>query len=138
MKEEYFGDTAIGYYNDFTIKIRHPEEWEGEDDLATAKEAMDGARSYFGEVINKGLLVIGPTIYKNREILNYYQQRELNEAARAIIVTSFGAKVFGNMYLKLAKNKKNEAGRNVPTKLFTDIDKGVAWLYNQIELYQKK
>ncbi|MGH1336404.1 MAG: hypothetical protein ACRBFS_09780 [Aureispira sp.] len=132
MNEEFFGDVAIGLYKDKIVQVRHPEEWQGEDTLEVAKEVMDGIKRYVGTE-PKGLLIIGPSTYKNKEVLDYYNQRDVNEVARALITPSFAAKVFGNMYLKLAKNKKNEIGRHVPTKLFADKEKGVLWLYEQIK-----
>jgi len=81
----------------------------------------------------KVLLVTAPSLYQGKEVLNSYQQADLNEAARALVVNSFTAKLVGNMYLKLAKGKPNESGRIVPSKLFTDEEKAIDWLRKKIK-----
>lgn len=138
MKEEIFGDTAIGLYNEDIVSVRHFADWEGIDDIALAKVVMNGIRKYIGTGEQKGLLITAPTLHKKKEVLMFYQNSELNEVARALLIFSFPAKIIGNMYLKIAKNKANEAGRIVPAKLFTDRALALAWLQEQVDAYKSK
>ena len=65
-------------------------------------------------------------------MLDCYQRAEWGEVAIALLLASFGAKVIGNLYLKLTKNKPNEAGRVVPVKLFTKKEVAEEWLLGEI------
>ncbi len=136
MKEEFFGDVAISVYNEYIIKVRHLENWEGDDDLDNAKKVTDGIK-FFSEIEpRKGLLIISPSLYKKKEILVHFQQTDLHEVVRALLVNSFAAKIVANMYLKLAKGRKNETGRHVPFKLFTDQEKAITWLEQEVQAYR--
>lgn len=94
-------------------------------DLAIIRKVIDGQP--------RGLLIETPSRYTSKVILDYYQNTELGAIARALILNSFAAKVVGNLYLKLSKGKSNEAGRIVPTKLFTDKEAGEKWLLKKIK-----
>lgn len=139
MKEEFFGDAALSWYSEekAILKVRHLENWEGEDNLETAKEVVEGMKTYTEGDQLKGLLIIAPTLYKKKEILDFYQKSDTNGVARALLIGSFAAKIVGNMYLRIAKGKTNEKGRFVPTKLFTEEKKAVQWLREELEAYQK-
>lgn len=139
MQEQIFGDTTISWYNEeeTILSVQHIEKWEGEDNLETAKEVLKGIQSYMGTGALKGLLIIAPSLYKKKEILDEYQKTDVNEVARALVIHSFAAKVVGNMYLRVAKGKTNEKGRHVPTKLFTEKEKAVQWLKEKLEAHQK-
>lgn len=138
MKEQILGDTTISWYNEeeTILSVQHIEKWEGEDNLETAQEVLKGIQAYMGTGELKGLLIIAPSLYKKKEILDKYQKTDVNEVARALLISSFAAKVVGNMYLRIAKGKTNEKGRYVPTKLFTEKEKAVQWLKEKLEAYQ--
>ncbi|MFK7798543.1 MAG: hypothetical protein AB8E82_13910 [Aureispira sp.] len=136
MEEQIFGDAKISLHekNDRIIVVKYIENWYGEDNLKTAEEVVSGVKSY-GAQINgsNAMLAIVPTLYTEKSILNYYQNADFGEVARAMVIRSFAAKIVGNMYLKAFKHSVNENGRHVPTKLFTDEDHAIEWLNKQFE-----
>lgn len=86
-----------------------------------------------GDKPNHCILIEVPSRYASKEILQHYQSVELGEVARVLLLNSFATKVVGNLYLKLSKENPNEAGRVVPTKLFTKKAEAEKWLLAEIE-----
>lgn len=136
MTEQLFGDTSINWHDNHILRIEHLEDWKGEDNLDTAKEVVKGIKALTTDKPFIGMLFIFSSLYKKKEILDFYQQQDAKEIARAIIIQSFAAKLVGNMYLKLAKGKPNENGRYVPNKLFTNEEKAIVWLQQQVNKHQ--
>jgi hypothetical protein len=136
MKKQIFGDAQISLYeyNNNIVIIDFIENWAGPTDIATAKKVVAGIKSTTASIEgSNALLGIIPKRYAEKRILNYYQQADFGEIARAFVIPSFAAKIVGNMYLKAFKNAVNENGRYVLTKLFTDKGKAVLWLQEQLD-----
>jgi hypothetical protein len=110
--------------SDGIVDVLDNKEWDQQDTLKTAKEDTSLMKKVIDGQPGRCILVEIPSRYVSREILNHYQSVELEEVARALLLNSFAAKVVGNLYLKLSKEKPNEAGRIVPAKLFTKKRRG--------------
>ena len=81
MIEQLFGDASISWHHNHILRIEHLEDWEGEDNLDTAKEVVAGMQSLATDKLFVGILVIPSSLYKKQEILDYYQQIDINEVA---------------------------------------------------------
>jgi hypothetical protein len=137
MTEQLFGDASIRWHDNHILRVEHLEDWKGEDNLDTAKEVVAGMQSYGATKPFIGMLVIPSSLYKKKEILDFYQQADINEVARALVINSFAAKLVMNMYFKIAKGKPNANGRYVTNKLFTNEEKAIIWLQQQISVHKK-
>lgn len=118
--------------NDGIVEIINNEEWNQPDTLEVAKKDTSIIKELIGDKPNHCILIEVPSRYASREVLQHYQSVELGEVARALLLNSFATKVVGNLYLKLSKGKPNEAGRVVPTKLFTKKEEAEKWLLSKI------
>lgn len=123
--------------SDGIVDILDNKKWKQQDTLKTVREDTTLMKKVIDGQPNRSILIEVPSRYVSREILNHYQSVELGEVARALLLNSFAAKVVGNLYLKLSKEKPNEAGRIVPAKLFRKKEKAVEWLLEQKEKSQK-
>jgi hypothetical protein len=124
--------TIIVHPNDI-VEIINNEGWDKPDTIETAtenaaalKKAIDGK--------NRGLLSHMPDTYLSKEVLACYVDVEMGEIATALMTTSFGSKVVGNLYLKLTGkvNKKEEDKITVPVEIFTKKEAAIKWLLNEI------
>lgn len=132
MKEYKTKAATIFLRPDDIIEYTINKEWNQAETLDLAKETMEIIKKLVdGQV--RAFLVEVPKHYTPREVLNYYQYVETGDVARALVLNSFATKVMGNLYLKLSKGKPNEAGRVVPTKLFTKKEEAEEWLLEEIE-----
>ncbi|MFK7798228.1 MAG: hypothetical protein AB8E82_12295 [Aureispira sp.] len=102
------------------VESKAREDWNEPDTIETVtahalliKKVIDGKQ--------RGLLVILPGLHMNRELLEVYNQTEMEEVAAAFLVNSFGAKVLGNLVLRIKK-------KGAPARLFTDRAAAEAWL----------
>ncbi|WP_052592422.1 hypothetical protein [Aureispira sp. CCB-QB1] len=117
---------------DDIVELVNNQDWKESDTLEIAvenmmmvKKAIDGK--------SRGFLVNVPNRYVSKELLHYYQNVEVGDVARALILNSFAAKIVGNLYFKLSGGKPNETGRIVPTKLFNNRKQAIEWLLDEIE-----
>lgn len=117
--------------NDGIVEIINNEEWNQPDTLEVAQKDTSIVKEVIAGRPNHCILIEVPSRYASKEVLQHYQSVELGEVARALLLNSFATKVVGNLYLKLSKGKPNEAGRVVPTKLFTKKEEAVKWLLNK-------
>ena len=132
MTEQIFGDASISWYNNSIIQVRYLENWDGEDNIETAKQVVDGIRSFATSKDFIGILFIPSALYRKKEVLDFYQQQDMNEIARAVAVKSYAAKLVGNIYLRLANGKPNENGRLILNKLFNNEEKALFWLQQEL------
>jgi hypothetical protein len=117
---------------DNIVELINNKDWEQPDTMEIAIENMAMVKKVIdGE--SRGFLVEVPNKYTTRELLNYYQNIEVGDIARALVLNSFAAKVVGNLYFKISGGKLNEVGRIVPVKLFTDKEAAVKWLLEKME-----
>ena len=133
---EYKGTAAsVVLRSDGIIEFIPNEEWDQPDTLELATEILDIAKKLTVDQ-PRGIIAVVPTRYLPKEILSYYQNTEVGDVARALVLDSFAAKVIGNLYFQLSKGKPNEAGRIIPTKLFTDKQIAIEWLLQQMAKYK--
>lgn len=140
MQEEkrLIGTSQIGVLRiDNIVEVLDNKEWDQPDTLEVAKEDVAMLRQLIDGRPDICLLIEIPNRHTSKEILNYYQQMDMGEVARAMIIDSFAAKLIGNLYLKVSKGKPNEAGRVVPTKLFRKKDEAEKWLLDRMEKHKK-
>lgn len=132
MKEYKVKSGTVILRSDDIVELINDKDWNETDTLEVARNITAGIR----EAIDgkpRGLMIEVPNRYTKREILKHYQNSELGAVARALILNSFATKVVGNLYLKLSKEKPNEAGRVVPTKLFTNKEEATKWLLEKMQ-----
>jgi hypothetical protein len=118
--------------SDNIVEMISNEEWDGIHTLEVAKENMIMVKKAI-DGQPRGLLVRIPKEYTNRDAIAHYQKVEVGDIARGMVLNSFAAKVAGNLYLRLTRDKPNEMGRVIPAKLFTDGEAAVEWLLEEIK-----
>jgi hypothetical protein len=112
-----------------SVAILHPngivetkvrEDWNEPDTVETVtahalliKKVIDGKR--------RGLLAVLPRMHMKRDLLEVYSNIDMDEVATAFLVNSFGAKVLGNLVLRIKKT-------TTPARLFTNRAAAEAWL----------
>jgi hypothetical protein len=136
MTEQLFGDASISWYIDSIVQVKYLENWKGEDNLETAQQVVDGIRSFANTKDRVGILFIPSSLYRRKEVLDFYQQQDINEIARAVVVKSYAAKLVGNMYLRLANGKPNENGRLILNRLFSNEEKAIVWLQQELKRHK--
>jgi hypothetical protein len=118
---------------DGIVEIFDNDDWDQPDTLEIAKKDIALFKEFTKEKTSKAVLVKVGDKHLDKEIINYYQNVEFNEVARALVINSFGSRIMGNLYLKLFGGKPNEAGRVVPIKLFTKKEEAIKWLLGKLE-----
>jgi hypothetical protein len=132
MKEYQTAEMIIILRDNNIIELLSNEDWKGAGTLENAKEVMSTLKKITDENNVRVCLIEIPNRHVSKEILTYYQSFEVGFTAQAFLLNSFGAKVMGNLYLKLFGGKANTAGRVVPTKLFTKKAEAEKWLLEEI------
>lgn len=121
---------------DGIVELLNNEDWNDPDTVEVAKEniamltkAVDGQP--------RGMLSHMPSTYMSKEVLQCYEDSEIGEVASALLTTSFGSRVVGNLFLKLT-GKSSTRGENgkAPVKIFTKKEDAEAWLLEQIARYK--
>lgn len=122
---------------DGIIELLNNESWNDPDSVEVAQEnivmlkkVVDGkARAMLSHL---------PSTYIPKEVLKCYENAEIGEVASALLTTSFGARVVGNLFLKLTgKSSKRGANGKAPVKIFAEKKAAEAWLLEQIAKYTK-
>lgn len=132
MEEKMVGDLALSWRAEGIVGVRQVPKRAAQDEVEAAKMGVEGIAEFTKDVEHKAFLVVMPSLYQRKEVMDIYQQSDFNEAGVALLVKSFAGKIVGNMFLKIA-NRPNVMGRIVPTKLFTSEEKAIEWLQEQIE-----
>jgi hypothetical protein len=131
MKEYKTKAATVVLRPDGIVEYINNKDWDEPETMELAMEIMGMAKKLI-DGQPRGFLVEVPAVYTPKEILKYYQQVEIDDVGRALILNSFATKVMGNLFIKLSKGKTNEAGRLVPTKLFTNREAAIEWLLKEI------
>lgn len=104
------------------VTLNTKDSWDQPDTLEGAKaniaaleKAIDGKR--------RGLMSRLPNTHIPKPVLEYYKTAHPGQVATALITPSFGAKVVGNLYMKVVGNSQKE-----PIKLFTKEEDAEKWL----------
>jgi hypothetical protein len=109
---------------DDIIVIKADPSWDKPDTLEVAKEnvaamikAIDGKK--------RAMISYTPDNHMSKEVLKYYSDAilDIGSVATAMISTSFGSKLMGNIFLKILN-------RDNPVKIFTvkQEDQAIEWL----------
>ena len=131
MKEYRTEEMTIVSKDNGIIELISNKDWQGVGTLENAIEIMSIIKGLTKNEI-KACLVEVPNRHASKEVLAYYQNTEAGAIAQALLLNSFGAKVMGNLYLRLFGSKPNESGRVVPNKLFTKKEEAEEWLLKEI------
>jgi len=119
------------------VELLNNEDWNDPDTVDVAQEniamltkAVDGKP--------RAMLSHMPSTYMSKEVLQCYENSEIGEVASALLTTSFGSRVVGNLFLKLT-GKSSARGENgkAPVKIFTKKEDAEVWLLEQIAIYAK-
>lgn len=115
---------------DNIIELTTKPDWNQPDTVEVAleniemlKKAVDGQP--------RAMLSYVPSTYMSKEVLECYEKAEVGQIASALITTSFGAKIVGNLFIKVGgalSGGKNKA----PTKLFSNREDAEKWLLERI------
>jgi hypothetical protein len=114
---------------DDIIVVKTDPAWDQPDTLEIAKEnvaamikAVDGKK--------RAILSHTADNYLSKDVLKYYSEAHssVGAVATAVIASSFGSKIMGNLFLKILK-------REAPTQIFTEKeeDKAIEWLLECIK-----
>lgn len=98
------------------------EDWDQPDTLEVAKENMTALKNMV-DGKRRGLISELPNTHLPKEVMEFYQDFNPGQVATALMVNSFGAKVMGNLFLKLAAKNNSE-----PVKLFSKESEAEEWL----------
>ncbi|MBL4648414.1 MAG: hypothetical protein JKY03_01690 [Aureispira sp.] len=120
---------------DGIIELLNNKNWDKPDTVEVAQEnivmlkkAVDGKF--------RGMLSHMPSTYMSKEVLNCYKNAEIGEVASALLTTSFGSKIVGNLFLKLTgKSSTRETDGKAPVRIFSKKEDAEAWLLEQITKY---
>lgn len=113
---------------DNIVELITKSDWNQPDTVEVAleniemlKKAVDGKP--------RAMLSYTPSTYMSKEVLECYEKAEIGQVASALITTSFGAKIVGNLFIKITgMSNKNSA----PTKLFSTKEDAEKWLLERI------
>lgn len=109
---------------DGILEVSIPADWNQPDTAESTRE-----NALLLQKINTGkrhaALSLVPSFHINKEIIEVYNEIDTGQLADALLVNSFGAKILGNLALKILK-------KNRPIRLFTDRDKAEEWLLDII------
>jgi len=116
------------------IELLNNEGWEDADTIEVAQENIAMLKvAVNGQV--RGMLSHMPSTYVSKEVLACYEESEIGEVASALLTTSFGSKIVGNLFLKLTGKSTGQGKR--PIRVFTKKADAEKWLLEQISKHTK-
>ncbi|WMX12892.1 MULTISPECIES: hypothetical protein [unclassified Aureispira] len=120
---------------DDIVEIIPDKNWVEPDTLEIAKENVAAIRKAV-DGKPRGLLSENPNTYLSREVMNYYNEAYVGEVATAMLSTSFGSKIVGNLFLKLTGKSRGDA----PVRIFAMSDRKAAieFLLDEIAKAKKR
>ncbi|MBL4648817.1 MAG: hypothetical protein JKY03_03730 [Aureispira sp.] len=118
------------------VEILPNKDWTEPDTLEIAQENVAAMKQAVDGKI-RGLLSNTANTYLSKEVLKCYSEAEVGEVATAMLTTSFGSKIVGNLFLKITgKSKMTEGKRGqAPIKIFDAKNRkeAIEWLLDIIE-----
>lgn len=114
---------------DDIIELTTKKDWNQPDTVEVALENIEMLK----KAVNgkpRAMLSYLPNTYMSKEVLECYEKAEIGQVASALITNSFGAKVVGNLFIKVSSAMSN--GGNAPTKLFSKKEDAERWLLDRI------
>jgi len=110
------------------LEIYATEEGKGhltveeiDNNIAVVKEITNSKRV--------AVLIITSSVYVKKEVLKEYSDLDFGVVASALVGTSFGAKLIGNLFLSLTSRFNTHKH---PTKMFTKKEVATQWLEEQL------
>jgi hypothetical protein len=129
---------ALRRTDDGVIYMRTADGWNKTDDLETAKENVVIMRAITQET-PCAFLVEPHTSYISKEVLQHYNEANIDTVATAMITNSFASKVVGNLYLKIMSMVPgSQQAKDYPIKLFSNEEEALAWLRAHINAAKKR
>jgi hypothetical protein len=122
---------------DEIIELLNNENWNDPDTVEVAQENI----AMLTKAVNgkaRAMLSHMPSTYISKEVLECYENAEIGEVASALLTTSFGSRIVGNLFLKLTgKSSTRIANGKAPIKIFGKKEDAEEWLLEQITRYTK-
>jgi hypothetical protein len=117
---------------DGIIELLNNENWNDPDTVAVAQENIAMlTKAVDGNI--RAMLSHMPSSYMTKEVLKCYENAEIGEVASALLTTSFGSKIVGNLFLKLTGKSSSRLGQGkTPIKIFTKKAEAEKWLLEQL------
>lgn len=118
---------------DDIVEVINNEYWDKPDTIETATENAKALKKAVDKK-QRGILRHLPDHYIGKEVLECYINGEIDEVATALLITSYGSKVVGNLYLKLIKkySESNDKQATFLVDIFTEKEAAEKWLLNEI------
>ncbi len=111
---------------DKIIELNTKESWNQPDtveialeNIAMLKKAVEGG--------GRAMLSYMPGTYVEKEVLECYKNADIGHVASALLTTSFGSRIVGNLFLKVMGT-----GDAAATKIFAKREDAEKWLIQQI------
>ena len=119
------------------VELLNNENWNDPDTIEVAQENI----AMLTKAVNgkaRAMLSHMPSTYISKEVLECYENAEIGEVASALLTTSFGSRIVGNLFLKLTgKSSARIANGKAPIKIFGKKEDAEVWLLEQITRYTK-
>lgn len=112
---------------DKIIELNTKESWNQPDTVEVALENIEMLKKAV-ESGGRAMLSYMPGTYVEKEVLECYKKAEIGHVASALLTTSFGSRIVGNLFLKVIGS-----GDAVPTKIFTKKEDAEKWLIKRID-----
>lgn len=118
------------------VELSNNKEWEDAETVEVAQENIEMLK----KAVNgrpRAMLSHMPNTYMSKEVLECYEKSEIGEVASALVTSSFGSKVVGNLFLKLT-GKSSARGKNgkAPVKIFGKKEDAEEWLLEQLAAHK--
>lgn len=115
---------------DDIIELITKPNWNQPDTVEIALENIEMLKKAVDDK-PRGVLSYVPSTYMSKEVLACYEKANVGQVASALITLSFGAKIVGNLFLKVGAALSNGTNRE-PTKLFSNKPDAEKWLLARI------
>jgi hypothetical protein len=126
---EYYSTPSmqLALHGNGILEMGVPNTWTEPDTVDTAMEnvallykVLEGKRC--------AILVKPPDNHLTREVLACYREVGNQSTATALLTKSFGARIVGNVYLKLMRMTASSKRPKRPIKLFKSKEQATEWL----------
>lgn len=111
---------------DKIIELNTKESWNQPDTVEVALENIEMLKKAV-EGGGRAMLSYMPGTYVEKEVLECYKKANIGHVASALLTTSFGSRIVGNLFLKVIGT-----GDAVATKIFSKKEDAEKWLIKQI------
>lgn len=119
------------------VELLNNEDWNDPDTVEVAQENI----AMLKKAVNgkaRAMLSHMPSTYMSKEVLECYENSDIGEVASALLTTSFGSRIVGNLFLKLTGKSSVRVGNKAPVRIFTKKEEAEEWLLEQITNFKKQ